>query len=176
MPKKIIKSSVPKSRDIKKLLMFLEELSWLMTTYSDMDFKSISNLIKNRIEEDFEAKAAVGGYISSNPNKHFLVGVLPRLFNDSSLFPTNEDIAQFALKVMDLKISRFHKISKYEIIGHIVCQTESLDDKKLSKVVSALAKLAEDDEKTKNLIKKRKEENFDWNAIIQEIAAGQIND
>jgi hypothetical protein len=77
---------------------------------------------------------------------------------------------------MDLKISRFHKISKYEIIGHIVCQTESLDDKKLSKVVSALAKLAEDDEKTKNLIKKRKEENFDWNAIIQEIAAGQIND
>jgi len=156
--------------------MFLEELSWLMTTYSDLDFGALSNLVEKRIGEGFEAKAAIGGHISSNPNKHFLVGVLPRLFNDSYLFPTNEDIAQFALSVMDLNISRYHKISKYEIIGHIVCETDSLNDDKLSKLVKALSKLAEGDERTKNLIKKRKEENFGWNAIIQEIATGHNNE
>ncbi len=164
---------IPKSADTSKYNRFIEEFAWLLASYSDLDWKNFS-LLSKQWGSELEARVAVGGHVSSNPNKHFLVGVLPRLFNDPKLFPTNEDIATFAMTVMSLKIPRYHKKSKYEIIGHIVCQTDTLDDKELSKLVSALGKIAEGDETTRNLIRQRKEENFAWNSIIQELA-GEIN-
>lgn len=89
---------------------------------------------------------------------------------DETLFPTNEDVAQFAESVMALRIPRYGKKSKYEIIGHIVCETDALNDQKLAKLVSALAALADGDDRTKRLIRERKEQQFEWNAIIQELA------
>jgi hypothetical protein len=169
MPKEKVRHSKSKSIDMNKYNRFIEELAWLLASYSDLDWKNVS-LYSKHASSELEASVAVGGYVSSNPNKHFMVGVLPRLFSDPKLFPTNEDIANFAMTVMNLKIPRFHKISKYEIIGHIVCQTDTLDDKELSKLVRALGKIAEGDETTRNLIKQRKEENFAWNYIIQELA------
>lgn len=117
-----------------------------------------------------DATAAVGGYASSNPNKQFLVGALPRVFMDEGLFPTNEDIAQFADAVMELHIPRFAKKSKYEIIGHVVCETDKLNDARLTKLVAALGALAEGDDRAKKLVHQRKAEQFGWNAIIQELS------
>jgi hypothetical protein len=153
--------------------MFLEELSWLLSSYSDINLTAGVRNLRNRILHEFDAAAAVGSYESPNPNKQFLVGVLPRVLNDEALFPTNEDIAEFANSVMKVRIPRYHKKSKYELIGHIVCQTNDLDEKGLSKLVHALSILTGGDEKVRRLIKQRKDQNFGWNAIIQELASGK---
>lgn len=153
----------------RKTRRFLEELSWLLSSYSSLELDDISALLKTSLSGS-AATSAVGGYASANPNKQFLVGALPRVFMDESLFPTNEDIAQFADSVMELRIPRFGKKSKYEIIGHVVCETDRLDDKKLAKLVSALAALAESDDRVKHFIRQRKAQQFEWNAIIQELA------
>ncbi len=160
-----------KDRDSHRMAAFIEELAWLMSSYANIDFRALPELISRGLGPGSAAKAAIGSYASSNPNKHFLVGALPRVLTDDALFPTNEDIAQFAQSVMDLRIPRFGKKSKYEIIGHIVCETDGLDDGKLAKLVSALATLTDGDEVTRTLVRKRKEQNFEWNEIIQELAA-----
>jgi hypothetical protein len=161
-----------RTKESQKAQRFLEELSWLLDNYSTLDLKTLAATLQAH-GGGATATAAVGEYASANPNKQFLVGALPRVFTDESLFPTNEDIAQFAESVMDLRILRYGKKSKYEIIGHIVCETDRLDDRKLAKLVSALAALADGDDRTKRLIRQRKEQHFEWNAIIQELAQAQ---
>lgn len=170
MSSKHNRSSVNEN-DIKKLMLFLEELGWLLSSYPNLDLRYVSKELRDAIAHGpAAATAAVGGYISTNPNKHFLVGVLPRVLTDESLFPTNEDIAEFATTVMNVKIPRFHKKSKYELIGHIVCQTENLNERALSKLVHALSMLTEEGDKVRKIISQRKQQNFGWNAIIQELA------
>lgn len=158
------------SKNSKKAERFLEELSWLLASYPALDLNALSGMLSRNLRGS-AATAAVGGYASANPNKQFLVGALPRVFMDESLFPTNEDIAQFADSVMELQIPRYAKKSKYEIIGHVVCETDRLNDTRLAKLVSALAALADGDDGTKHLIRQRKEQKFGWNAIIQELAS-----
>jgi len=170
------RTAASKNRDIQRVRSFLEELGWLVTSYSNVDLKLAADLLIERSGPGHSAaSAAVGDYASSNPNKHFLVGALPRVLTDETLFPTNEDIAQFARSVMDLAILRYEKKSKYEIIGHIVCETDRLDDRKLAKLVSALAMLTEGDDGTRSLIRQRKAQNFGWNEIIQELASATRN-
>lgn len=161
---------ISKSTNTQRLTRFLEEFSWLLESYSDLDLIGAAKNISNNDNKLSEAKVAVGNYESSNPNKHFLVGVLPRLFTDQTIFPTNDDISQFAKNVMDVSIPYSGKKSKYEIIGHIVCQTDKLNDYELTKLVKALAKISNNDSETKELIKMRKKENYSWNDIIQELA------
>lgn len=159
-------------RDAKKAERFVEELSWLLSSYGSLDLKAVTGVLEKHVG-GAAATLAVGGYASANPNKQFLVGALPRVFMDESLFPTNEDIAQFAASVMQLRIPRYGKKSKYEIIGHVVCETDKLDDRKLAKLVRALAALSDGDDQTKHLIRQRKEQQFEWNAIIQELAVNR---
>lgn len=175
MPRKK-KTPTSSNGENRKLFMFLEELSWLLSSYSDLNLKTAVRDLQNKVIHESDAVTAVGRYASPNPNKQFLVGVLPRLLNDEALFPTNEDISDFALSVMKVRIPRFHKKSKYEIIGHIVCQTNDLDEKGLSKLVDALATLTGGDDRVRKLIKQRKEQKFGWNAIIQELATGRGNE
>lgn len=163
------KNGSPSSKTTKAE-RFVEELAWLVQSYSSLDWKDVSRVLTQKLRGN-AATAAVGSYVSANPNKQFLVGALPRVFMDDTLFPTNEDIAQFAETVMELRIPRFSKKSKHEIIGHVVCETDRLDDAKLARLVSALAALADGDTLTKNFIRERKAANFGWNAIIQELAS-----
>ena len=103
---------------------------------------------------------------SPNPNKHFLIGVLPKLFQDSRLFPTNESIKNFAEDILRINISRFGKRSKYELIGLIVCQTESLSDVNLSKLVTALSQITGNEEKLNKIREERQKINFSWNETM----------
>jgi hypothetical protein len=163
-------TAVERNRETLKTRRFLEELAWLFKTYSSLEPSFIAKVIAGSISENATASSAVGGYASANPNKQFLVGALPRVFMDEMLFPTNEHIAQFAESVMELQIPRYGKKSKYEIIGHIVCETDALNDQKLEKLVSALGSLTDADDRTKRLVRERIAQNFQWNTIIQELA------
>ena len=154
-------------QEINKLKRFLEEFSWLMETYSTVDLKKASFLIDESLGETSAVRKAVGIYESKNPNINFLTGVLPSLFLDQSLFRTNDDIAEFASVVLKLDIPRHHKKSKHEIIGHIVCETNKLNEKGLDKLVRALSLLVNDDKGKEILVKKKKDGSFSWNEMIQ---------
>jgi hypothetical protein len=159
------------AHDAARARQFFEELSWILSSYSGLDFKSLPRLLRNELDSRNRTQHAVGGYVSPNPNKHFLVGVLPRLFNDTTLFPSNDDIAEFASTVMHVSIPRFHKKSRYELIGHVVCQTETLSDQQLRDLVKALEVLLNKSDSVAEIVKKRKQGSFGWNKVIQELVA-----
>jgi hypothetical protein len=158
-----------KTKDPRTVQRFLEELSWVLSTYSNLDFKSIVNP-QPASASAIRGKAGFQRYISNNPNVHFLVGALPTIFSDEKLFASNQDIADFASEALSLPISRWEKRSRYELIGLIVCETTKLDDVRLSRLVDALSNLIGDDAKVKNLSELRRAGGMSWNDLIQKLS------
>ena len=111
-------------------------------------------------------------YTSPNPNIHFLIGILPRLFQDQMLFPSNASISEFADEILGIPVSRSEKRSKYELIGLIVCETNDLTDEKLNKLVQALAEITESETKLRKFKEERKSNDFSWNRAIETLSHG----
>jgi hypothetical protein len=152
----------------------LEELLWLLSSKRQLNLKVIPEILRKAVFESVEVdelRGLAGNYVAPNPNKHFLIGVLPRLFQDTVLFPTNEDIAEFARTVLELNLSNVGKRSKYELIGVIVCRTNDFDEKKLSHLVGALQEMIGNEEKLKQIADARKTEGLSWNEAIQRIGS-----
>jgi len=150
----------------------LEELLWLLSSKRQIGLKVIPDLLRESLfepKDDEELGDLASNYVSPNPNKHFLIGVLPRLFQDTVLFPTNDDIAEFARTVLELKLSNIGKRSKYELIGVIVCKTNDFDELKLSHLVRSLQQMIGNDEKLKEIADARKVRGLNWNEAIQQI-------
>ena len=103
-----------KIADLKKTIGFIEELSWLLESRKNLDLRGTTNILKSFLNERNIRSDFAQSYTSSNPNIHFLIGVLPRLFQDKKLFPSNATIAKFAKDVLNVPIPRFEKRSKYE--------------------------------------------------------------
>lgn len=156
---------------IRKTIGFIEELSWLLESRKDIDLKKAISTLKDLVDEKSTIQMIAKDYKSPNPNKHFLIGVLPKLFQDSKLFPGNESIAKFAKEILQIEVSRFEKRSKYELIGLIVCKTESLSDEKLSNLVNALSQITGNEEKLEKIREESKMVNFSWNETIQKLTS-----
>jgi len=147
----------------------VEELSWLLGTYEDLDFRALRHLLE---QDELHRSASLfdaGGRSNRSSAATSLVGVLPDLFIDESLFPTNEDIADFAQNALGVVIPRWSKKSKYEIIGHVVCHTSVADKDRLGKVVDALRRIAGDREGASKLITENKRQGMTWNELIQKL-------
>jgi len=152
-----------------KGIKFFEELVWLLEAQRGLKLKEIPKVLREAIAHPSTADRVAGEYTSPNPNIHFLIGVLPRLFQDEKLFPNNSLIAKFATEVLSIPVSRFEKRSKYELIGLIVCETDKLSDEKLAKLVKALASLTGNEEKMKKMREAEKTTEFSWNEAIQSL-------
>ena len=164
-------TTVSQSKKIKRFFRFLEELSWLTESYADIDLKSVAKLVGEILSCKGQA-FSIEKLSQKDSNKQFLVGVLPRLFIDHMLFPTNNDIVEFANSVLSLQIPGHDKKSRYDIIGRIVCATNKLDEDALDFLVKALDQLIQDKQLLKTLIEKKQKEkeNFSWNRVIQELS------
>jgi len=167
----VIRSEVNKMNKIKfqKVSMALDDLVWTLQKLNINKLKDAAEALRLSLEQDTFTSSVALTYKSSDPNKHFLIGVLPRLFQDRELFPQNEDIADFAASVLQLEMSRAEKRSRYEIIGKVVCETDSLDEAKLTSLVQALEKLVQDKDKLAQMIEKKKTGSFSWNETLQEL-------
>lgn len=163
--------NIKQKNEILKSIDFLEELIWLMDSKKNLKIKDIPKnlreLIKNPELHDIQVATE---YKSTNPNIHFLIGILPRLFKDESIFPTNHSITNFAESVLGINISRQDKRSKYELIGLIICETDSLTDSKLKNLVEALSKIITNDEQLNRIKENQSNNNFSWNETIQELS------
>lgn len=151
----------------RRIDSFFEELSWLLDVYKDINVKLLSKRMSSYKNSELSGIAANH---SVSDNKQFLVGVLPTLLADESLFQANEDIADFARQVMNVDIPRYHKKSRYELIGHIVCNTNELDENSLAPLVKALAAVLERGDVGKAMLRTKKTANYSWNSIISDLS------
>lgn len=168
-PKSPRSKSVSEDTKVKYAIDFIEELSWLLEGKKNLKLSEIPSLIRNKLDSQDRTSGSADKYISPNPNIHYLIGILPRLFQDTKLFSSNEDIADFARDVLKISISRVEKRSKYELIGLIVCETDMLDDKKLENLVKSLEIITGSREKIKSLASEKSTIGFSWNETIRKL-------
>jgi hypothetical protein len=167
------KSKNKKISDATKLrhaIDFVEELSWLLESKGKLKLSEIPEILRNNLGSSENVKSSTSKYISPNPNIHYLIGVLPRLFQDTKIFQKNEDIVVFANEVLKIEINRSDKRSKYELIGLIVCECNELNDEALEALVYALTKITGDSEKIRQMAKEKSSVGFSWNETIRRLA------
>lgn len=149
---------------LQKTSMALDDLVWTLQKVDLRQLRDASDMLRSLLMKESPTSSAVARtYQSSSPNKQFLIGVLPRLFQDKALFPQNEDIADFANAALKLEMSRTEKRSRYEIIGKVVCETDTLDETELTFLVQALERLVEDKDKLAQMAERKKIGSFSWN-------------
>ncbi|WP_306331974.1 hypothetical protein [Vibrio injensis] len=160
---------------LRHAIDFVEELSWLLESKNKLKLSEIPDILRKASDEKKSLSMLNNGngtdkYISPNPNIHYLIGVLPRLFKDSKIFPKNEDIVEFANEVLEIEVSRSDKRSRYELIGLIVCECNDLDDSKLDLLVSALSNITGSSDKINLMVTEKKNIGFSWNETIRKLA------
>jgi len=168
MPEKSQPRRLVRRSDARTLNKFLQELSWLLNSYSDLDFKALESLAKSPPPAAVPAKRKSARSPAKKQNVEALVGVLPGLFVDERLFPSNVDISEFAFTALGIAIPRWSKKSKFELIGHIVCTTNALDDFAVASLVEALTRITGED-KARMRIENQRQQGLSWNEVIQNI-------
>jgi hypothetical protein len=159
------------SSQLKKTSMALDDIIWTLQKIDVSQLKNAADILRLHLARE-ASSSVVSAHQSDDPNKHFLIGVLPRLFQDKQLFPQNEDIADFARVALNLDMSRAEKRSRYEIIGKVVCETNALDEAGLTSLVQALEKVIGNQDRLAQIAKKKEEGTFSWNETIQELLRG----
>lgn len=159
-------ASVP---NLKKASMAIDDLAWTLQKIDIKQLKEAADILRSTLAREEPTSSVARSYQSTSPNKHFLIGVLPRLFQDKRLFPQNEDIADFANAALRLEMSRTEKRSRYEIIGKVVCETDLLDEAGLTVLVQALEKLVGNKEKLAQMAEMKRTGSFSWNETLQEL-------
>lgn len=168
--KKTAKKHISDELKIKHAIDFIEEFSWLLASKSKLDLSEIPDLLRRNILETSMDIHSTNKYVSPNPNIHYLIGVLPRLFQDEQIFLKNEDIVSFAKEVLKIDIPRADKRSRYELIGLIVCRSNDLNDKELEYLVDALAEITNNKSKFSEIINAKNTVGFSWNETIRKLA------
>ena len=143
-----------------KLIKFAEELSWLMDSYKEF---SLYDILTRFIQQSKDNTEHLHGL---NSNTSYLVGVLPRMFQDKELFENNSDLVGFARDILHIELRNSEKKSRMEIIGTIVCNISNDNSEKLDTLVNALENIIDNEIKLDEVRKSRKQPNFSWNAII----------
>jgi hypothetical protein len=162
---------MPRNVDLKieKALRFIEELSWLLKSYDGVDLKFLESVVKRRSENRFLGGSSIDNlsdYMDPNLRVDSLVGILPKIFMNPRWFASNSDIAEFATSALGMKIPRWEKISKFEMIGHIVCNLALKDQKIHRNLVRILSDILADKSKERFVTDMRKEQ-VSWNEIIR---------
>ena len=152
--------------DPRALLRFVEELSWLLSSYEDLDFRALANLsddilFSRRTQSNLLSRSGKSAEV------HDLVGVLPSFFTDLKLFPSNSDIVEFSEIALGIGIPRWEKKSKYELVGHVVCNTNLASPQKVERLVVALQDALDERSSTRQKIARDRESGRSWNEVIQ---------
>lgn len=156
--------------DPRTLRRFIEELSWVLNSFEDLDFKALASLAS----ESVPSTSSTAGAKNRRTDLITLLGRLPALFMDEDLFAGNEDIVEFAQHALGIEIPRWHKKSKHELIGHVVCNANLLNDRRLKQLGSAIEKLQDARSKTRNLVQSQRKSGLSWNEVIQNMLTNSI--
>jgi hypothetical protein len=157
---------------LKKASLAIEDLLFSIQQVRPKQLQDAISILNSVVmDSKSRANSAVAkSYQSADPNKRFLIGALPRLLLDRDLFPSNEDIVDFAKVALRLEMTRtVEKRARHEIIGKIVCETETLDEQQLTDLVKALELIVGNKDRLAVMIEKKKSGTFSWNETLQEL-------
>jgi hypothetical protein len=156
---------------IDQALNFLEELSWLLENKRSISLKELPVFLREIIAQESHNNLWPKSHDKSiKNNKHYLVGVLPELFQDFELFKSTSELLDFAESALNIKISRASKRSRNEYIGWIICEITLLNDNQLLSLVEALKNIVGSEFKMKKIKEAKKQPNFSWNEAIIKIS------
>lgn len=155
----------------RELARFIEELSWLLKSFDGLDYNALGN-VSQSIEMIFASNRQMSSKSIRDQKSIVLVGVLPSFLMDMDLFPSNEGIVEFAEAALGLAIPRWQKKSRYEIVGHIVCNANEASPTRMQ----ILSDLIEEMRDKKTIIRKRIEQNRlqgeSWSDVIGKLYSG----
>lgn len=150
----------------QKIINFIKELSWFLDAHKDVSVKDVQDLLEQRSSS---ASACESNVLQADTR--YLVGVLPQIFQDTELFPKNEDIISFARDILDVSLNIGARRSRIEYIGTILCQVSNANIHNRDILVTALEKLIGSDSKMNEIIARKKAEpNFSWSEAILKLA------
>ena len=158
------------TQNIDKFLNFAEELSWLLENYKGLKIEETALEIKEILNAGVASVLNNNLTNSQNRSTRALVGIFPELFQNKTLFPSNQAIIEFANEVLRTRINSSKNRSKNEIIGEIVCTTYALSDSEIERVVNALNKMVDNENVVESVKQMKKDATFSWNEIIQKLA------
>lgn len=107
---------------LKRASLAIEDLLYAIQKVRPEQLKDALSVINVAINaSETQSNSAVAkSYESNDPNKRFLIGALPRLLLDLDMFPTNDDIVDFAAEALHLKMTpTAKKRARYELIGKL---------------------------------------------------------
>lgn len=154
--------------DPKMVARFVEELSWLLSSYDDLDFKALGNMSSELLAFS-RSSAELAARSQRPPTVRLLVGILPSFLTELDLFPANEDIVEFAQAALDIRISRWQKRSRYELIGNIVVHTNEASPAKIERLMSVLELALDDRGGAKQRMRSDRQQGRSWNEVIQSL-------
>lgn len=151
----------------QQLINFFEELSWLLDSNKNLNFKNATKLLKqwrNLLAHD----SSIGRETNDTYN---LIGVLPSLLKDTDIFQNNSQLMQFAEEVLELSIPRWEKRSRNELIGLIICEVEVVNKERLDILTRWATNILDNKSKVKDMQTTAKSNGnlFSWNETIQKL-------
>ena len=155
----------------QQFINFFEELSWLLETNKEINFKKASQFLSEY--RNFSVHDAI---VSGTSNSAYdLIGVLPSLLKDNDIFQNNAQLVQFAEEVLALDISRWEKRSRNEIIGLIICEVEDVNKERLDTLTKWTANILKNKTQVRELQRKAKTSGnlLSWNETIQKIVGAE---
>lgn len=152
-----------------EILGFIEDLCWLLDSKRNMNFSDVAKIVDDmKKEEQIHKKENV------NQLSEDIIGILPRLLVDTTLFGSNRMLNQFADEILGIEIKNWEKRSRNEMIGVIICEIQGSESKKRGVSLYLLENILEKKEEISKLQKKNEAEKnpFRWNDVIHQIVGG----
>lgn len=150
-------------------LNFIEDLCWLLDSKKNINFSEVVKLVEDM--KDIKKN----NNTDSNVDTQELVGILPQILGDSTLFKTNRSLWQFSNEVLKIDILNWEKRSRNEMIGVIICNVMESEEvaNGISKYI--LSNILINKEKFLKIQKEKENEHnqFMWNDAIHIIVGAE---
>lgn len=162
-----MKSESKKSRkEFDKSINFLEDLCWLLDSGKNNNYGELIKIISDMRKSK---ENTISTQLGQEPDE--LVGILPRLLTDKSLFDTNSSLAKFSAEVLGIEILNWHKRSRNEMIGVIICKVQESEEIRNGISSYVLTNILQNKEKIKKIQKETEDSHnqFLWNDAIHKI-------
>ncbi|MEH6740923.1 MAG: hypothetical protein V7695_20610 [Sulfitobacter sp.] len=162
------KNAKKKRSDPRELSRFVEELSWFLKSFDDLDYNALSNF-SHEMNAMISSSQKLRENASIDGKTAVLVGVLPDFLMDNTLFPNIEGIVEFSAAALGLSIGRWQKKSRYEIIGQIVCHTNDASLERVNRLSDLIEEMLDNKTSVRKSIVRNREIGHSWSEVISSL-------
>lgn len=153
-------------KEFDKAINFLEDLCWLLDSGKKNNYNEIIKIISDiKYSQEYSLSN------QSGQNADILIGILPKLLTDTTLFDTNKTLAQFSSEVLGIDILNWHKRSRNEMIGVIICKVQESANVRDGISTFVLTNILKNKEQIKRIQRETEDahNHFLWNDAIHKI-------